>query len=333
MSKKTSFPTGIRVIDAALSFFNIPNIVLFLYGNFNAAFMLVIRAGASTIDTYRSIMQPIESILLRLLRFFLYWGPFKLVFDAIWNPFPGIVSPPELYWGQGIDEFGNRPVTGNAEILSGFVGATLSLVGIIGQPKKINTNQNNFQIFQPYFNYFVNFSIKGRKEGTSLANNNLPEDYQYFGIDDGVSNLLCLLRSNPFFASTLTPIRDVNTKKIIAFGIYPFDDSTYFGKTMAVMHPKYKRVEATFAPDLSSILSIVVYQPKDITSEPIIHVDDATIPINDKANLLTSLILYYCEVIHATIHVSTIYHIIYPQQICVVYLFTTHVLYSCSIIC
>jgi len=332
MSKKTSFPTGIRVIDAALFFFNIPDIVLFLYSIFNAAFMLVIRAGASTIDTYRSIMQPIESILLRLLRFFLYWGPFKLVFDAIWNPFPGIVSPPELYWGQGIDEFGNRPVTGNAEILSGFVGSTLSLVGIIGQPKKINTNQNNFQIFQPYFNYFVNFTIKGRKEGTSLANNNLPEDYQYFGIDDGVSNLLCLLRSNPFFASTLTPIRDVNTKEIIAFGIYPFDDSTFFGKAMAVMDPKYKRVEATFAPDLSKILSIVVYQPKDITSEPIIHVDDAIIPLNDKANLLTSLILYYCEVVHATIHVSTIYHIIYPQQICVVYLFTMLLLYSCSII-
>jgi len=302
MSKKTSFPTGIRVIDAALFFFNIPSIVLFLYGNFNAALMLIIRAGASTIDKIRSIIQPIESILLRLLRFFLYWGPFKVAFDAIWNPFPGVVSPPELYWGQGIDEFGNRPLTGNVEILAASAGAILSLVGIIGQPKKIHNNKNNFQIFQPYFNYFVNFSIIGRKEGTSLANNNLPEDYQYFGIDDGVSNLLCLLRSNPFFASTLTPIRDVNTKKIIAFGIYPFDDSTYFGKTMAVMHPKYKRVEATFAPDLSSILSIVVYQPKDITSEPIIHVDDATIPINDKANLLTNLIMYYSEVVHATIH-------------------------------
>jgi hypothetical protein len=331
MSKKASFPTGIKVIDAVLFFFNIPSIVLFLYSNFNAALMLIIRAGASTIDTIRSIIQPIESILLKMLRFFLYWGPLKIVFDTIWNPFPGIGSPPELYWGQGIDEFGNRPVTGNVEILAGSVGAILSLVGIIGQPKKINNNKNNFQIFQPYFKYFVNFSITGRKEGTSLANNNLPEDYQYFGIDDGVNNLLCMLRSNPFFASTLTPIRDVNSNKIIGFGIYPFDESTYFGKAMAVMDPKYKRVEATFAPDLSSILSIVVYQPKDITSKPIVHVDDATIPLNDKANLLSSLILYYCEVIHATIHVSTIYHVIISCHISSTNLCCLSYHYACAL--
>ena len=313
MSKKAPFASsGIRVIDTVLLFFNVPSIVGFLYSNFNAVLMLIIRAGGSTVLTIRSIIEPVESIVLRALRFFLYWGPFKALFDAIWNPFPGVISPPELYWGQGIDEFGNRPVTGNVEIIAGSVGAILSLVGIIGQPKKINNNQNNYQIFQPFFSFFVNFSLTERKKGTSLANNNLPEGYNYFGIDDGVQNLLCMLRSNPFFASTLTPIRDVHTNEITSFGIFPFDESTFFGKAMRLLDPKYKRVEATFSPDLSSILSMVVYHPKDVTSEPIIHVDDALIPLKDKANLVSSLILYYCEVIHASIHVSTsITHVIF----------------------
>ena len=159
-----------------------------------------------------------------------------------------------------------------------------------------------YTLFQPFFDFFVKYNFTERKKSTSLANNNLPEDYNYFGIDDGVNNLLYMLRYNPFIASALQPVKS-DDGVTIGLEIDSFDETTVFGKTSYFLDKKYKRVVATFPPDLSSIESIHIYS-LDSYGQPQIHPDDERISAADKANQLMFFLLYNCEVVHATIHVS-----------------------------
>jgi hypothetical protein len=300
---KSSPSIGIRGLDEVLHFFRIPEIAYFFASALSALFMVTIRAGAAILQSLRNAVQVFDSITFRFIRFFFYWGPFKAAWDAFWSPFPGVNPPPEFYWGQSFDELGNVPITSNLEILASTGEQIITLLPLVGQPKKLNNGENNFNIFQPYFHQFVKFNFTDRKKGTSLTNNNLPEDYQYFGIDDGVNNLLNFLRYNPFLATALQPVRDDNTNEINHFVIDPFNKATTFGKTCSVLDFKYKRVVAVISKDLSSIEKMEVFQV-NAYGEPVVDYNDGLIPLKDKANMVLHLLLYQCETMHATIHVS-----------------------------
>ena len=301
--KKSSVSFGIRGLDVILQLFRIPEIAYFFANIITSVLLVTIRAGAAVIQSQRNFLQIFDSITLRLIRLFFYWGPFKAAWDALWSPFPGINPPPELYWGQSIDEAGNIPVTSNLEIIASSTGQFLSLWPILGQPKKLNHGVNNFDTFQPYFHQFVKFNFTERKKGTSLTNNNLPEDYNYFGIDDGVKNLLYFLRYNPFLASALQPVRDDRTKEITHFVIDPFNKTTTFGKICSLLDYKYKRVVAVVSKDLSSIEKMEVFQ-LNAYGEPVVDINDELTSPKDKANMALHVLIYQSEVIHATIHVS-----------------------------
>jgi hypothetical protein len=304
---KSSASFGIRGLDVILHFFRIPEIAYFFTSIINSLLMVTIRAGAAILQSQRNALQIFDSITLRLIRLLFYWGPFKAAWDAFWSPFPGVNPPPEFYWGQSFDEAGNVPITSNLEILASTGGQILSLWPIVGQPKKLNNGENNFNIYQPFFYQFVKFNFTDRKKGTSLTNNNLPEDYQYFGIDDGVNNLLNFLRYNPFLASALQPVRDDKTNEITHFVIDPFNKATTFGKTCSLLNSKYKRVVAVFSKDLSSIEKMEVFQV-NAYGEPVPDYNDGLIPLKDKANMVLHFLIYQSEFIHATIHVSIWYN-------------------------
>ena len=300
---KSSASIGIRGLDVILKFFRIPEIAYFFTSIINSLLMVTIRAGAAILQSQRNALQIFDSITLRVIRFFFYWGPFKAAWDAFWSPFPGVNPPPEFYWGQSFDEYGNKPVTSSLEILASTGEQILTLCPLVGEPKKLNNGENNFNIFQPFFCQFVKFNFTDRKKGTSLTNNNLPEDYQYFGIDDGVNNLLNFLRYNPFLACALQPVRDDNTNEITHFVIDPFNKATTFGKTCSLLDFKYKRVVAVISKDLSSIEKMEVFQV-NAYGEPVPDYNDGLIPLKDKANMVLYLLVYQSELIHATIHVS-----------------------------
>jgi len=284
-----------------LQFFRIPEIAYFFASALSALFMVTIRAGAASIQSLRNALQVFDSITFRFIRVFFYWGPFKAAWDAFWSPFPGVNPPPELYWGQSFDEYGNKPITSNLEILASTGEQILTLCPLVGQPKKLNNGENNFNLFQPFFYQFVKFNFTDRKKGTSLTNNNLPEDYQYFGIDDGVNNLLNFLRYNPFLACALQPVRDDNTNEITHFVIDPFNKATTFGKISSLMNSKYKRVVAVISKDLSSIEKMEVFQV-NAYGEPVPDYNDGLISLKDKANMVLHVLVYQSELIHATIH-------------------------------
>jgi len=300
---KSSASFGIRGLDVVLQFFRIPEIAYFFASALSALLMVTIRAGAASIQSLRNAFQVFDSITFRFIRLFFYWGPFKAAWDAFWSPFPGVNPPPEFYWGQSFDEYGNKPITSSLEIFASTGEQILTLCSLVGQPKKLNNGENNFNIFQPFFYQFVKFNFTDRKKGTSLTNNNLPEDYQYFGIDDGVNNLLNFLRYNPFLASALQPVRDDNTNEITHFVIDPFNKATTFGKICSLLDSKYKRVVAVISKDLSSIEKMEVFQV-NAYGEPVPDYNDGLISLKDKANMVLHVLVYQSELIHATIHVS-----------------------------
>jgi hypothetical protein len=104
---KSSASIGIRGLDVILKFFRIPEIAYFFTSFINSLLMVTIRAGAAILQSQRNALQIFDSITLRLIRFFFYWGPFKAAWDAFWSPFPGVNPPQEFYWGQSFDEAGN----------------------------------------------------------------------------------------------------------------------------------------------------------------------------------------------------------------------------------
>jgi len=150
-----------------------------------------------------------------------------------------------------------------------------------------NTPKTQKDVLKPFQDLFADKIIKYKEL--------LPPDYKYFGVDNCKENLTTFLRSNAFFSSILIAKKEENTGRPIFEVISKGDkdeDITFFSKTSNALDNSYLRVNARFDENLNLIcIQSYKYGIKYEQSE------------EDSCACLMFLILYYSEVVHATIHV------------------------------
>jgi len=269
---------------------------------FGGITMLFITSGVVVINSVRKLLSGSANFLLKALRLMSFLNPFP----SNYMPFPGLNYPPEKYWGQYEDELTNVTVISSVEIFNVAVRATFILLGIIGRSKKLNSGLYDFSLFNNIFEFYVNFNFKQTVQLTYSANNNLPTDYKYFGINDGVANLRYFLQYNPFFASALTTVIDPITKTISGFIIDPYADDHLFAQITDLLNHDAKRVVALISPDFSTVSFSGVYEGKKVNKKEFTSMDSHTgkaLSDNDKAYFLLNTLVHYAQHIHASTHV------------------------------
>jgi len=223
--------------------------------------------------------------------------------------FPGIYHPTEHFRDQFDALIANTMGASWIQTAMATIKATIILIEIIGQPKRLPNGKSNFNLFNKFFKFYVDQNRETNKL-TYLSNSYLPADYCYFGINDGVKNLLTFLKHNPLLASTLTAVKDPNTGQTIALVIDPYANDTMFGLITQLLNDNISRVVAVFTRDLI-LQSLRVFEGKRSTMRPI---SDNSLTANDKAYLLLNTLVHYAQHIHACIHVSLEYP---PSTFCI----------------
>jgi hypothetical protein len=213
--------------------------------------------------------------------------------------FPGIYHPPNHY-GSLIDiELMKSMGYSWIQSSMAIINASFVLITIIGQPKRLSDGTYNFNVFNTFFQFYADYNHHYQ------CNPNLPANYCYFGINDGVKNLLAFIKFNPLIASALTSIKDPNNNgQTVAIVIDPYANDTVFGLVTQLLNDDVPRVVAKFTRDLV-LQSLVVYQGKrKSTMRPVVSLQDTTsLTAGDKAYLLLNTLVHYAQHIHACIHV------------------------------
>lgn len=217
--------------------------------------------------------------------------------------FPGIYHPP-YHYGSLIDiELMKSMGYSWIQSAMAIINASFVLIPILGQQKRLSDGTYNFHVFNTFFKFYADYNHQYQ------CNPNLPANYCYFGINDGVKNLLTFIKFNPLIASALTSLKDPNnndnTGQTVAIVINPYANNTVFALVTQLLNDDVPRVVAKFTRDLV-LLSLVVYRGKrKSTMRPVVSLqgDTTSLTAGDKAYLLLNTLVHYAQHIHACIHV------------------------------
>lgn len=143
------------------------------------------------------------------------------------------------------------------------------------------------EVFKCLQNFFVQNVIENKEF--------LPADYKYFGNDNTVETLSHLLLANSFFTNSLLASEKGGklTYSVISKAKTP-EESNFFADLVESLDLEYVRVNAEFDEHMKLVATKCYLKEEIVDMSP----EEAT------AQLLF-LFLFYCEAIHATLH---IYH-------------------------
>jgi len=131
------------------------------------------------------------------------------------------------------------------------------------------------------------------------SNPELPEDYMHFGNNDFVSNLEALVKSNPFYASTLSS-KSNESKANLCINAIATSQDTWFSRIIDSLDFQYPRVNIEFDHNLKvkqySVYRIQNGEKKDITLEII---------VNQAYVFMIVLISFYAQIMNTVIHIYT----------------------------
>jgi len=245
-----------------------------------------VLGSASADEAVTSLLAPLQKPLYLLLSIFGDFPKKTLIF-------PNTTFPVEERKGQLIDEL--LYVTGTSSIEIGQYGFTASKLvdqNIVGKPKYIVENGEkvaNFPAFEKYFSNYVNFDF------AKSQNKYLPEDYKYFGVNDGVGNLQAFVKYNPFVASALSSKTGFFED---GFDIDPYKSNTFYSRAIGLLDEDVPRVVASFDKNLK-VVSLKAYTGKTLATRKPVYLDKSN---NDLAYDLLFNIIFFAEHVHATIH-------------------------------
>jgi hypothetical protein len=145
----------------------------------------------SLIANNKSINEEITPYL-KVLRAFL---PIEFLKNT--TPLPDVNLPTELSQGQYEDELFNIIGSSSIKIVLFAIEEFLAILFTLGQKKYNNNGDSNFNALSFYQKIIVHNAIPEN-------NSNLPSDFNYFGVYDGIGNLNNMIKYNPLFASALS---------------------------------------------------------------------------------------------------------------------------------
>ena len=233
-------------------------------------------------------IQPVLKFIRRLL-------PSVLAPDSTNTIFPGVYLPTELEKGQYGDEVVFVTGSSSIKIVQFGLGIFLTLKNIEGQKKYSTDGVVNTKALKSFHSLYVKNILQKK------TNDYLPDDYNYFGVNDGIGNLQAMLKYNPFFASALTPSG-------AGFKIDPYGKDALFATLTESLNDDVPRVVAEFSRKLKvTSLKVYVGKTKKDRIELTRNSRGCLFSEQDKAYLLLFTLLHHGQNIHATTHVSTIH--------------------------
>lgn len=178
---------------------------------------------------------------LKVLRAFL---PIEFLKNT--SPLPDVNLPTELSPGQYEDELFNIIGTSSIKIVLFAIEEFLAILFTLGQKKYNNNGESNFNALSFYQKIVVYNAIPEN-------NSNLPSDFNYFGVYDGVGNLNNMIKYNPLFASALS-IGFLERKPF--FKIDPYRRLTQVAKNLitAAIQNKYLKVESSLVSEIQALV-------------------------------------------------------------------------------
>jgi len=183
---------------------------------------------------------------LKVLRAFL---PIEFLKNT--TPLPDVDLPTELSPGQYEDELFNIIGTSSIKIVLFAIEEFLAILFTLGQKKYNNNGDSNFNALSFYQKIVVHNAIPEN-------NSNLPSDFKYFGVYDGVGNLNNMMKYNPLFASALS-IGRRGLKQF--FQIDPYRRLTLGAKAaidLAILNncspSKYLKVESSLVSEIQALV-------------------------------------------------------------------------------
>jgi len=249
--------------------------------------------GTALVGQSVAITDELQFFFNRLRRLLNLFDFLQSVLNPKKNPyatlFPNVFLPKELKRGQSEEEL--LYLTGSSSIKIGKFGldTILALNKVVGKDKLLSNKTSNFKALSEVHNLYAEKIIKKGR----VRNSFLPDDYNYFGVDDGIGNLRAMLKYNPFFANALTTTSS-------GFEIDPYGKTTQFTTFTSSFNDNVPRVVAQFDKNLN-VKSLKAYTGKTLKD----RVEVKTYSENEKAYLLLFTLLYSGQNIHATTHVSS----------------------------
>ena len=187
---------------------------------------------------------------LKVLRAFL---PIEFLKNT--TPLPDVNLPTELSPGQYEDELFNIIGTSSIKIVLFAIEEFLAILFTLGQKKYNNNGDSNFNALSFYQKIVVYNAIPEN-------NSNLPSDFKYFGVYDGVGNLNNMMKYNPLFASALSIGRRTGVfSNQLFFQIDPYRRLTLGAKNLIELAKqnkcspsKYLKVEKTLVSEIQALV-------------------------------------------------------------------------------
>lgn len=263
---------------------------------------MIITSIILVIDLIRRLFRIVTIPITTIMNIFSWYQRYQP------TEFPGIYHPSDHYSSLIDIDLMNSMGYSWIQSAMAIINATIVLIPIIGQPKRLSDRTYNFNVFHKFFKFYADYNQHSKKL-TYQCNYNLPADYCYFGINDGVKNLLAFIKINPLIASALTSLKDPNntTGQTVALVIDPYANDSVFGLATQLLNDDVPRVVAKFTRDLV-LQSLVVYRGRRrSTMRPVVQ-DDTSLTAGDKAYLLLNTLVHYAQHIHACIHVRQHIH-------------------------